>query len=296
VVLDELLVVEVVLDDEVDQPVDQCEVRARLDRQVAVGQHRRLRDARVDDDERRTRVLLQAPAENRVVLGDVGADQQDDVGLLQILVGAWRSVAAERALVAGYRGRHAERGVAVVVRRTDAELHQLAERVELLGDELARADHADRVRTVFLLHRPELRRHHLQRLVPGDALHLAVAAQQRILGAVVGADRVMLRQPLRAEHAAIHRVVGVAAHAHRLAVLDADEHPAADGAVAAGGRDPLVRDLLRGEMADDRIDAVGVAIGASVESEHLFQGHAASRAVARYGAARCLGTTLTKNK
>ena len=48
----------------------------------------------------------------------------------------------------------------------------------------------------------------------------------------------MLRQPLRAEHAAIDRMIRVAAHADGAAVLDADEHAAADRAVAAGRRHP----------------------------------------------------------
>ena len=110
---------------------------------MQIREHRRLRDARIDDDQGLVRVGLKPPAENRMVVGDVRADQQDDVGGVEVLVGARRTIAAERPLVTGHRGRHAQRGVAVVVRRADAELHQLAERVELLGDELPGADDAD---------------------------------------------------------------------------------------------------------------------------------------------------------
>ena len=78
-----------------------------------------------------------------MVVGDVGADQQDHVGAFEVLVRARRAVAAERSLVARHRGGHAQRGVAVVVRRAEAKLHQLAERVELFGHELAGADDAD---------------------------------------------------------------------------------------------------------------------------------------------------------
>ena len=42
--------------------------------------------------------------------------------------------------------------------------------------------------------------------------------------------------------------------------------------------------------------AVGVALGARIQSEHLLQRHAASRAAGRYAAAICRGTTLTKNR
>ena len=91
-------------------------------------------------------IALQALAQDGMVVGDVGADQQDHVGSLQILVGAGRAVAAEGELVAGDRAGHAERGVAVVVAGAEAELHQLAQGVELLRDQLAGADHAQRNR------------------------------------------------------------------------------------------------------------------------------------------------------
>ena len=96
-------------------------------------------------------IRFQALAEDRMVVGDVGADQQDHVGFRQVFVGAGRAVAAEGALVAGDGAGHAERGVAVVVAGAEAELHQLAERVELFGDQLAGADDAERVRAVLRL-------------------------------------------------------------------------------------------------------------------------------------------------
>ena len=86
---------------------------------------------------------IDAVAEDRVVVGDVGADEQDDVGGLHVVVGAGRTVAAEGELVAGDGGGHAERGVAVVVAGAEAELHEFAEGVELLGEELAGADDAE---------------------------------------------------------------------------------------------------------------------------------------------------------
>ena len=90
------------------------------------------------------RIRFQILAENRMVVGDVRADQQNHVGPLQIFVSARRAVAAERQLVTGNGARHAQRGVAVVVVGAEAELHQLAERVELFGDQLAGAQDAQR--------------------------------------------------------------------------------------------------------------------------------------------------------
>ena len=278
VALDVVAIDEVVLDHEVNEAVDEREIGARAHRQMEVGHHRRLRDPRIDDDERGAGIGAEAPAENRVVLRDVRADQQNDVGALEILVGSRRSVAAERALVALHRRGHAERGVAVVVRRAEAKLHQLAHGVELFGHQLTGADHADGAGAVARLHVAEARRHRRQRVVPGHALHRAAAAQQRIARTIVSADCVVLGQALRTQHPAIDGMIGVAADRHGAAVLDADEHPAAHRAVATGRRDPSIGNLLRRDIARDRIDAVGVAIGAGVESKHLLEGHAASLA------------------
>ena len=245
---------------------------------MEIRQHRCLGDARVDDDQRRVGIRTQAPAQNRVVLRDVGADEDDHVGLFEVFIRAGRTVAAERTLVAGHRGGHAQRGVAVDVGRTDAELHQLAERVELLRHELTGADDAHRARPVLRLRLAKLRRHRREGFVPADAAELTVALEQRVTRAVVGDDGVMLREPLRAEHAAVDRMIRVAAHRHRAVALDADEHPASHRAVAARRRHPLVRHLLRGDVPGNLIDRVGVAVSSRVESEESLERHEASLA------------------
>src|SRR5207249_11808535 len=83
--------------------------------------------------------------QNRMVVGDVRADQKHDIRPLEILIRAGRAVAAERALVTGDGGGHTECGVAVEVAGAEPQLHELSERVELLGDELPRPDHANRI-------------------------------------------------------------------------------------------------------------------------------------------------------
>ena len=141
------------------------------------------------------RICFQMLAKNRMVLGDVGADQKDDIGFLQIFVGARRPIAAERSLVAGDRGGHAQRRVAVVVVRAEAKLHQFAQRVELFGDQLAGADHAERVAAVSL---PAWRGNFSTIVSRASSqltrYQLAVLAQQRILRAVRRFERVVLRQ------------------------------------------------------------------------------------------------------
>ena len=91
--IDVLAIDEVVLDDDVNEAVEQRQVRPWPDGQVQVGHHRRLGDARIDDDQRRAGIGLEPPAQNRVIVGDVRADEHDHVGDLEVLV---RSRAARR--------------------------------------------------------------------------------------------------------------------------------------------------------------------------------------------------------
>ena len=81
----------------------------------------------------------EALVEDRVAPGEVGADEDDEVGLLEILVGAGHGVGAEGAAVAGDGGGHAEAGVGVDVGGADEALHQLVGDVVVLGQELAGA-------------------------------------------------------------------------------------------------------------------------------------------------------------
>ena len=141
---------------------------------MEVGQHGGLADPRVDDDQCLVAVGLETLPENRVVVGDVGADEQDDIGLFEILVRSRRPVRSERAFVAGHRRGHAERGVAVVVPCAETELHQLTEGVELLRDELPGTDDANRLAAIRRLYSPELAGHRLQRDIPADTLAAAL--------------------------------------------------------------------------------------------------------------------------
>ena len=159
---DVVAVDEAFADEDVGDAVEQSDVRARFDGKVDVGHHGGLGDARVDDDERAWlcagRGAIDAVAEDGVVVGDVGADEEDDVGVFHVGVGAGRAVGAEGELVAGDGGGHAEGGVAVVVAGAEAELNEFAEGVELLGEELAGADDAERFVAVALLNVAECAR------------------------------------------------------------------------------------------------------------------------------------------
>ena len=84
--------------------------------------------------------------EHRVAPGEIGADQHDQIGELQILVAAGHRVGAEGPAVAGDRRGHAEARIGVDIGRADEALHQLVGDVIVLGQKLAGDVEGDRVR------------------------------------------------------------------------------------------------------------------------------------------------------
>src|SRR3954465_5474791 len=107
-------------------------------------------------------------------------------------------------------------------------------------------------------------------------------------------DGLVLGQAFRAQRSSVDWMIRISANADRSPVPYADEHPAPDGAIAAGRRDPAIRNPLRGRVSGDRVLRVRIAVSESVQAEEALEVHAAS--LPKYGAARCFGTALTKNR
>ena len=184
----------------------------------------------------------QARPQDRMHLGHVRAPQHEGVGVLEIVVAAHRLVHAEGAHEGVGGRRHAVAGVGVEIVGAEAGAHQLGRGIALEDRPLAGAEHADRRRPLFLQHLLALLGHHVEGLVPGDRLELAVLvvdavalAQQR-RGQPVGAVHDLGQEiALDAVEAAIDLGLHVAVGGDDLAVLDAD-HDAATGAAEAAGR------------------------------------------------------------
>src|ERR1700736_3938612 len=149
---------------------------------MEIGHHGCLCDARIDNDEGAVLVAclvdLEALAEDGVVVGDVGPNEEDDVGGLHVGVRARRAVAAKGKLVAGDGAGHAEGCVAVVIAGAESELNEFTEGVELLGEKLAGADDAEGVTTVVLLDSSEALDHGVEGFVPGYGRELAILAEE----------------------------------------------------------------------------------------------------------------------
>ena len=67
----------------------------------------------------------------------VRPDQDEKIGVIEVLVGARDGIGAKGADVAGNRGGHAQTRIRVHVRRADETFHQLVGDVIVLGQELA---------------------------------------------------------------------------------------------------------------------------------------------------------------
>src|SRR5439155_15252130 len=116
--------------------------------------------------------------------------------------------------------------------RAETQLDKLAQGVEFLRDELARADDAECAGTMALLNIAHAIDHLDDGFAPGDSLEASPLFEQRMHGAVRSGQRVVLAETLGTELAEIHRVVLPAAHRDRFAFAEPDLHAAADGAVA----------------------------------------------------------------
>ena len=82
--------------------------------------------------------------------GGVGADQHDEIGLVEILVAARHRVRTEGAAVGRHRARHAEARVGVHMGRAEEALRELVGDVVILGEELSGQVEGDRIRAVLL--------------------------------------------------------------------------------------------------------------------------------------------------
>jgi len=162
---DEFLVDQVLLDDGVDHRVQQSDVGIGLELQHAPGVARQIAAPRVGVDQLGAALggVLHPGRRHRVVRGRVGADQEDHLGVLDVV-----HLVRHRARADALEQRHHRRGMAkaramVDVVLAEAGAHQLLEQVGLFVRALGRAEAGERV-LVLLADLPQP----LGRLVEGD--------------------------------------------------------------------------------------------------------------------------------
>jgi hypothetical protein len=176
--------------------------------------------------------------------GGVGAHENDQVGLVEVLVAARHHVLAEGAAVAGDGRGHAQPRIGVDVGRAEEALHQLVGDVIILGQQLAGQIEGNRVRSIALDHAAEAVGDRRQRGVPVDAGVAAVGApQHRMEQAAIEAERLLQRKALRAQAPEVRRMIGIAGGDGAADAVRPRRYAAADAAIGAGGsRDGRQRD------------------------------------------------------
>ncbi len=136
-----------------EQPREQHAVHAGRHREKQIGFLRGHGAARIDHHDPGAAlalVLHHALEQHRMAPGGVGAGEHDQVGEIEIGIGAGHGVGAEGALVARDRRGHAEPGIGVDIGRAEKALHQLVGDVIILGQQLAGEIEGDRVGSVAL--------------------------------------------------------------------------------------------------------------------------------------------------
>ena len=251
VLRDELVIHPAAFDQDARQPVEQRQVTLGLQCVMLRRRHRRLGAARIDDDDFRLMGIHQhALPHDGMGDAQVGADEHDDVGLLEILVGVGRRVEAERLLVSRHGRGHALARVAVPMHDAHAELGQRTEEGQFLIRNLPRPNPRHRLRAVLILDGLHPHGEDLQRGVPIDGFEFALLVAQQRRGRAVGRGQRCERLPaFRAGHAEVHRVIARRAQVDGLAVAQMHVQPAARGAEAADHRGGAVRREARGNFA-----------------------------------------------
>ena len=231
---DELLVFPAVLEDVIEHAPDDADVGTGANLQVMVGVRGGARVARIDDDHRRIVFLLgleDVLQRDRMGLGRVGADQQNRLGIVDIVVGVGHGAIPPGIGDAGDRGRVTyPRLVIDIVGAPHGG--KLAEQVGLLVVELRRTQPEHRIGARGFTNLQQLVADVVDGLVPGHLLPLTIDQFGRVFepaltvpmlanGCALGAMRALVERVIKgrllagpdtvlhlSDDAAAHRTMG----------------------------------------------------------------------------------------
>ena len=149
---DEIGVDVTTFDQQVQEPVQQGQVGAGFDLQEQVRPFGGRGAARVDDDQLGAGLhsVRHPQEEDRMAVGHVGADDEKQVGAIEVGVGPGRAVGAQRLLEPGARAGHAQPRVRLDVHRPQEALGQFVGQILRLDGHLAGHVQRDRVGTVVV--------------------------------------------------------------------------------------------------------------------------------------------------
>ncbi len=178
------------------QRVEQRHIAIGAERHVQVCALSGFGATRVDDDKLRAALGargLDPLPDHRMAPGGVGAHQQNQICLIQILIAAGDDILAKGAVMGGHGARHAQPRIGVDIGRADESLHQFVGDVVIFGQQLTGNIERNAVRTVRADRIGEALRQEVQRLVPGRAPTGDLGVQQ----STIEADRFAQMRALR---------------------------------------------------------------------------------------------------
>ena len=176
-----------------------------------------------------------------MAVGHVRAQHQEQVGGVQVVVAAGRTVGAQRLLVAGARAGHAQPRVGLEPLGPQVALGELVGQVLRLDGHLPRHVQRDRVGPVLVADRRQPGSHHLDGGVQAGrrGLGAALRTDQSRRQAAAGAQHIGGCRALGAESTPVSGVIRSAGGLRHHAVGHMQVHAAAHAAVTAHRGDRL---------------------------------------------------------
>ena len=174
-VVDVFFIFPTVLEDDVQQTKQERDVRARTDAHILVGLGRGAGKARVDHDHLGAGFfgVQHVQQADGVGLGGIGADVQSDLAVLHIVVRVGHGPITPGVGHTRHRGGVANARLVVAVVAAP-KTHEFAQQIRLLVVVLARTHPVNGVRATGLAQLHQFGRYLIERLVPADALVLAI--------------------------------------------------------------------------------------------------------------------------
>ncbi|CAE6906124.1 hypothetical protein R69749_08415 [Paraburkholderia domus] len=256
--IDETCICRIVFREKTEQPIEEANVGARLQRQVQIGHLAGRGVARVDHDDLHIGSRFLDPdnplEQDRMAPRGIRSDQHDEVCQFEVFVAHRHQVFAERTLVPCNRRRHAQARIGVDVRAADIALHQLVGNVVVLRQQLSRDIECDRIRAVLIDDPAKAAGDCVERIAPRDIAPLAAArfAQLRMQQASVEPDRFAERRALHAKASGVCRMAFVAGNVRWAVRAWGRAYATTDAAIRAGGSDRVTATVRRAGNDDGK--------------------------------------------
>ncbi len=225
---------------DVQQAIEQGDIRARQNRQVQVGKLGGVGAAWIHHHNFHVGIvgfgILNASENDGVRVRCIGARNKQATGLVDVFIAGRRGIRAQGRFVTGHRGAHAQARVGVDVIGADQPFGQLVKHIVVFGEQLARNIKCHGIRAMGLDNLGKSVHHMVECRVPTDALFGGVTRQA---GLRVQAPRIQLGsqvqgRALGAQAAIVGRMFRVAFDVHNLLTFSGDDDPTAHAAITAG--------------------------------------------------------------